>query len=522
MKGSKRQRAGNVEAQASDEPAAAATGSAEQRQDLARGMVDYINISWTPYHAVEEASRRLLEAGFQHISERGAWEIKAGGKYFFTRNMSTIVAFAVGEKWAPGNGFNMIGAHTDSPCLKLRPVTKNTKSGYLLVNVETYGGGLWYTWYDRDLGLAGRVLMRSGEALQHRLVKIDRPILRIPMLAIHLQRDIHTAGFKPNLQTNFSPILATTVKAQLDKPAADAAASSSTSAAVKSTDTANKHHTVLMELLAKELGSKPEDIVEFELNLCDVQPATIGGIQDEFVYAGRLDNLAMSYISLQALIDSCKEADSLKEETGVRAVALFDHEEVGSDSAQGAGGPVMRDTIKRVAAALSNGEEGAVERTLVSSFLVSADMAHALHPNYTDRHEPDHQPKFHGGLVVKYNANQRYSTNAVSAGLFSELARRKGLPCQEFSARNDMACGSTIGPILSSNLGCRTVDVGIPQLSMHSIREMCGTDDVAIAYNHFLAFYEEFSKLDKLLDVDSLPPPNIIGKLRDPPCHHIH
>eukprot|EP00798_Chlamydomonas_sp_ICE-L_P005202 gene5202-18429_t len=438
----------------------------------------------------------LMSAGFQHLSEKNAWEIKAGGKYFFTRNLSTIVAFAVGAKFKPGNGFYMVGAHTDSPCLKLKPVTKSSKSGYTMLNIETYGGGLWYTWFDRDLGLAGRVLVKDnstaadgtpaaiGSGLAHRLVKIDRPILRIPMLAIHLQGDIHTAGFKPNLQTNFAPILATNVKAQLEKPATDPKGTPSKSDASGTVSGPTpKHHSLLLDLLAEDLGVPANDIVDFELHLCDVQPGVIGGACGEFVFVGRLDNLAMSWISL-------KGVGSLDEETGVRSVALFDHEEVGSDSAQGAGGPVMRDTITRVATILSAGEEGAVERTLRSSFLVSADMAHALHPNYADKHDPDHQPHFHEGIVVKHSADQRYATNSISASLFREVGSRRGIPCQEFTVRNDSRCGSTIGPILASNLGCRTVDVGIPQLSMHSIREMCGTDDVGIAYDHFLAFFE--------------------------------
>ncbi|KAG2490499.1 hypothetical protein HYH03_011122 [Edaphochlamys debaryana] len=531
--GEKQQPAVVAEASSSEAAALHARG-----KEHAEKLLSFINYAWTPFHAVEEASKRLVAAGFTPISEREPWSVKPGGRYFFTRNMSTIVAFAVGAKFQPGNGFYMVGAHTDSPCLKLKPVSASSRAGYNMVNVETYGGGLWYTWYDRDLGLAGRVLLREGPSaaasgaagLKHRLVKIDRPLLRIPMLAIHLQRDIHTAGFKPNLQSNFAPMLATQVKTQLLAPAHGAAGAPA----------ASKHQPLLLEMLASELGVSPEAIVDFELHVCDVQPGVLGGAHGEFVFAGRLDNLAMSYVALQSLIDSTPDAASLAEETGVRAIALFDHEEVGSESAQGAGGPVMRDTITRVAAALSEGQEGAVERTLRASFLVSADMAHALHPNYADKHDPEHQPRMHGGLVLKHNHNQRYATNAVSATLFREVARRHGIPTQEFSVRNDMPCGSTIGPILSSNLGCRTVDCGIAQLSMHSIREQCGADDVALAYDHFLHFFKEFSALDASLDfsaldasldfsaldasldVDSLPPPNIAGTIADTPCSHQH
>ncbi|GLI59309.1 hypothetical protein VaNZ11_001163 [Volvox africanus] len=500
-------------------------------QEHAEKLLSFINYAWTPFHAVEEAARRLVAAGFTPISEREPWSVQPGGRYFFTRNMSTVVAFAVGAKFQPGNGFYMVGAHTDSPCLKLKPVTASSKGGYNMINVETYGGGLWYTWYDRDLGLAGRVLLREdvgatassnvgGSSLKHRLVKIDRPLMRIPMLAIHLQRDIHTAGFKPNLQTNFAPLIASAAKTQLMAETAPAAATAAAAAAAA--NTGHRHSPLLLSLLASELGCAPEAIVDFELHLVDVQPGVVGGAHGEFVFTGRLDNLAMSYVALQALVDSCPDVSSLAEETGVRSIALFDHEEVGSESAQGAGGPVMRDTITRVAAALAGGQEGAVERTLRNSFLVSADMAHALHPNYSDKHDPDHQPRMHGGLVIKHNHNQRYATNSVSAALFREVARRHGIPCQEFSVRNDMPCGSTIGPILSSNLGCRTVDCGIAQLSMHSVREQCGTDDVALAYDHLLHFFREFSLLDASLDVDSLPPPSISGTVADTPCCHTH
>lgn len=483
--------------------------SSDQRTpaaDVAHDLIAFLNTSWTPFHAVEESTSRLLAAGFERIREKDAWDLQLGKKYFFTKNTSTIVAFAVGAKYQPGNGFYMVGAHTDSPCLKLKPVSQSIKGGCLMVNVEPYGGGLWSTWFDRDLTVAGRVIVRVNGSLQQRLVRITKPILRIPMLAIHLQRDYYTQGFKPNTQTHLAPLLATSIKAELKE----------------SKGGKSHHHTVLLELIASELGAEVDDIVDFELNVCDVQPATIGGIKDEFIYSGRLDNLAMSFCALQALIESSSALGALDDEEHVRAIALFDHEEVGSASAQGAGGPVMRDTITRVACALSNGQEGACERSLRESFLVSADMAHALHPNYEDKYDPQNHPKFHGGLVLKYNQNQRYATNLISAVLFREVARRHGLPCQEFAVRNDMPCGSTIGPILASNLGCRTVDVGVPQLAMHSIREMCGVDDINYAYSHFVEFFREFAVVDKSLEIDSFPPPDIQGTMQDQPCDHTH
>jgi aspartyl aminopeptidase len=530
---------------------------ADESRARALDLASFCDASWTPYHAVAESARRLTAAGFAHIRERDAWAglVKPGGRYFFTRNASTLVAFAVGEKYSAGGPFWMVGAHTDSPCLKLKPVTRTAggdaatggSRGAVQVNVETYGGGSWCTWFDRDLGLAGRVLVRkadkgggakggdgAGGELEQRLVRIDRPVLRIPMLAIHLQRGLNTDGFKPNMQTHLQPVLATQVKAQLLGGSGGGNGSNgSNGASSPSASPLAKHPPALVHLLCEALAAQeegpsspfdPSRIVDFELHVCDVQPASLGGCYGEFVNSGRLDNLASCHAAVEALIASSSSPDALKGETAVRAIALFDHEEVGSESAQGAGGPVMRDTITRLARALAGGgggkgdDDDAAERALRGSFLVSADMAHALHPNYSDKHDGAHAPMFHGGLVIKHNASQRYATNAVSAALFREAGRIAGVPCQEFCVRNDMPCGSTIGPILAAGLGCRTVDVGMPQLAMHSIRECMAADDVALGYRHLRAFFERFTSLDASLDVDALPPPDIKGVMRDPSC----
>lgn len=221
----------------------------------------------------------------------------------------------------------------------------------------------------------------------------------------------------------------------------------------------------------------------------------------EFIFSGRLDNLCMSFCSLKALIDATSSESSLENETGVRMVALFDHEEVGSNSAQGAGSPVMLDALSRITSSFSS-DSKLLKKAIHRSFIVSADMAHALHPNYMDKHEENHQPKMHSGLVIKHNANQRYATNAVTSFIFREIAQKHNLPIQDFVVRNDMPCGSTIGPILASGVGIRTVDVGGPQLSMHSIREMCAVDDVKHSYEHFKAYFQEFSALDAKIRVD--------------------
>jgi len=448
----------------------------------AKKFLTFIDKSVSPYHAVDSAKTILEGAGFQYVSENAQWHLKAGGKYYFTRNQSTIVAFAVGHKYKPGNGFNIVGAHTDSPNLKVKPKSAVTSAGLAQVGVELYGGGLWYTWFDRDLTVAGRVLVKVGDKFESRLVKIEKPLLRIPTLAIHLDRSVNTDGFKYNTQTHLLPIISS-VQSQLqgDKP---------------------DHHPLLLDYVAKQLGVAVADIQTFDLNLCDTLPGAIGGGLDEFIFSPRLDNLCMSYCSIQALAESVA-SPSFQEETGVNTVLLFDHEEVGSSSAHGAGSPVVLDLIQRVTSIESPNVSHLVDQAIRKSFLISADMAHALHPNYSSLHEPNHQPKINAGPVIKHNANQRYATTAYSAFVIKELAKAAGVPIQEFVVKNDMACGSTIGPILATLSGIRTVDIGNPQLSMHSIREQCGTADVTHAIKLLKAFFEQFTTLDSKIKIDA-------------------
>ncbi|XP_062232125.1 probable aspartyl aminopeptidase [Phragmites australis] len=457
-------------------------------------LLDYLNESWTQFHATAEAKRQLIAAGFKLLSENDDWDLQPGGRYFFTRNMSCLVAFAIGEKYRVGNGFNIIAAHTDSPCLKLKPRSASFKSGHQMVNVQTYGSGLWHTWFDRDLTLAGRVILKAPDgSFKHKLVKVSRPLIRVPTLAIHLNRTVNSDGFKPNLETHLVPLLAT--KHEEATMNTDDKTSSSTKVT---------HHPLLLQVLSEEIGCESDEIIGMELNVCDTQPSCLGGGSNEFVYSGRLDNLASCYCALRSLMDSSKVAEQLSNEKAIRMVAMFDNEEVGSDSMQGAGAPTMFHAMRRIVDSLIHQSmgEGALERAIHSSFLVSADMAHALHPNYSEKHEEYHRPELQKGLVIKHNANQRYATSAVTAFLFKEIARIHNLPVQEFVVRNDMGCGSTIGPILASGVGIRTVDCGIPQLSMHSVREMCGKQDVDTTYWHFKAFFEMFSDIDRKLNVD--------------------
>ncbi|KAK9283992.1 hypothetical protein L1049_012250 [Liquidambar formosana] len=458
-------------------------------------LLDYLNESWTQFHATAQAKQQLIAAGFHLLSENDEWDLKPGGRYFFTRNMSCLVAFAVGEKYSVGNGFHVIAAHTDSPCLKLKPKSASSKSGYLMVNVQTYGGGLWHTWFDRDLSVAGRVIVRGSDgSFLHKLVRVKRPLLRVPTLAIHLDRTVNKDGFKPNLETHLVPLLSM-------KPEETSLESKEKSSALSSKAA---HHPLLMQVLSDELSCGIDDIVSIELNICDTQPSCLGGGNNEFIFSGRLDNLASSYCALRALIDSCGSPSDLSSEHAIRMVALFDNEEVGSGSIQGAGAPTMFHAMRRIVGSLADEYvgEGAFERAIRQSFLVSADMAHGVHPNFMDKHEEHHRPELQKGLVIKHNANQRYATSGVTAFLFKEVGKIHNLPTQEFVVRNDMGCGSTIGPILASGVGIRTVDCGIAQLSMHSVREVCGKEDIDIAYKHFKAFYQTFSSIDKKLIVD--------------------
>ncbi|KAK1271884.1 putative aspartyl aminopeptidase [Acorus gramineus] len=478
---------------------------------VANDLIDFLNASPTAFHAVAEAKKRLKVAGFEHLSEREDWNLETGKKYFFTRNHSTIIAFAIGKRYVAGNGCHVIGAHTDSPCLKLKPISKVVKGGYLEVGVQTYGGGLWHTWFDRDLTVAGRLMIKETKdgsvSYSQKLVRVNEPIMRIPTLAIHLDRGV-SEGFKVNTHNHLLPVLATSIKAELQKLASVNGSleleidNDAKKTNAKSIADNKKHHPILLQLLADQASCQPDEICDFELQLCDTQPSNIGGVLKEFIFSGRLDNLCMSFCSLKALIDSTSSGSSLDDESGVRMVALFDHEEVGSNSAQGAGSPAMLDALSRILKAFSTSDSKLLEKAIQRSFLVSADMAHALHPNYMDKHEENHQPKLHGGLVIKHNANQRYATNAVTSLIFREIAENHNLPIQDFVVRNDMPCGSTIGPIIASGVGIRTVDVGAPQLSMHSIREMCAVDDVRHSYEHFKAYLEEFSQLDAKISVD--------------------
>ncbi|CAI7606992.1 unnamed protein product [Penicillium discolor] len=477
-------------------------------------FLSFVNSAPTPFHAVHEAKQLLAKAGFQEIKERDSWAstCQPGGKYYLTRNTTTLVAFAIGKQWQPGNSISMIGAHTDSPVLRVKPVSKKSGEGFVQVGVETYGGGIWHTWFDRDLGVAGRVMTRESDgSIVQKLVKIDRPILRIPTLAIHLDRQ---ENFSFNKETQLFPI-AGLIAAELNRNGGadtpDTDKGGELFSPLKSVT--ERHHSHFVDLIAAEAGVNPSDILDFEMILFDTHKSCLGGMLEEFIFSPRLDNLNSTFCATVGLIDSVADESALDNEEAIRLIALFDHEEIGSRTAQGADSNILPSIIRRLSVLPSSSSKStdlstAYEQTLSTSFLVSADMAHSVNPNYAGKYEPDHKPEINKGPVIKINANARYATNSPGIVLLEEIARKttketgEHVPLQLFVVRNDSSCGSTIGPMLSAALGARTLDLGNPQLSMHSIRETGGTYDVAHAIRLFTGFFKHYSELSKTILVD--------------------
>mmetsp|Transcript_3175 Transcript_3175/g.4818 ORF Transcript_3175/g.4818 Transcript_3175/m.4818 type:complete len:548 (-) Transcript_3175:180-1823(-) len=479
---------------------------------LARKLMTYLDKSTDPFHAVEASIERLKEVNYVELDEREPFVVQPGGKYYFTRNKSTLVAFQVGDKYgsSPGvGGFKIIGGHTDSPVLKVKPRSKRQpKSGCHQLGVETYGGGLWYTWFDRDLGVCGRVMVRSKDGkIEQRLLKIQRPILRVPTLAIHLETEEERKAFKVNKEDHTSPILAMHVEKALSSPVVVGEKAKEE----KETDEADKKNEpkdgwtehqepLLLHLIAQELDISIPDIIDFELNLFDVQTASLGGAFNEFLHSARLDNLASCFLATEALAEySMME---ITDDADISLIALFDHEEVGSSSAVGAGSTVMAEAVERITTALQpNTNPDIMQATLRKSFCLSVDQAHAVHPNYASKHETAHSPKMNHGMVIKRNSNQRYATNGITGLIIREIARLSDLPIpQEFVVRNDCPCGSTIGPIISAATGIRSIDMGCPQWSMHSIRETMGICDVTNGLALFKAFLKDFREVDDALE----------------------
>jgi aspartyl aminopeptidase len=418
-------------------------------------LIAYLGSSPTPYHAVASTTARLGAAGFEPLAEQDAWESLAPGRYTVVHEGSAVVAFVVPD--GAISGFRIVGAHTDSPNLRLKPKPEYTKEGYLQLGVEVYGGALLNSWLDRDLGLAGRVLLRGPAGrLETRLVRLDHPRLRVPQLAIHLDREVNDKGLILNRQEHLAPVLGLQSRGAAGVTA----------------------------LVAAAVGARESEVVHVDLMLHDTLAPARGGAHDELLFSARLDNLAMCHAGTQALARVA--AGSLGSLAPV--LALFDHEEVGSQSATGAESHFLPRVLERLARRGGRSFDDHA-RVLSRSLCLSADMAHAVHPNYESRHEPRHKPVLNGGPVLKVNAQQRYATSARTAAIVEELCRGLEIPLQQYVNRTDLPCGTTIGPITSSLLGVPTADVGNAMLSMHSCREMAGVDDPARMERLMEAFF---------------------------------
>ncbi|EAW31510.1 putative aminopeptidase 2 [marine gamma proteobacterium HTCC2143] len=415
-------------------------------------LLEFLAASPTPFHAVQQMEIRLSQAGFVVLREADDWTLHAGGRYCVIRNSSSIVAFTLGEKSILDQGLRMVGAHTDSPCLKVKPQPELFKKGYFQLGVEVYGGALLNPWFDRDLSLAGRVSFRDTSGnIGSVLIDFKRAIATIPSLAIHLDREANSAR-SINAQTDIPPVVMQT----------------------------NDKQTSFRELLLAQIRQEHPSceackVLDYELSFYDAQPAAIIGLHNEFIASARLDNLLSCYIGLQAIL-----ADS----TEYRVLVCNDHEEIGSQSAAGAQGPMLRSVISRL---LANEKE--FTRTIDRSMMISVDNAHGVHPNFSDRHDANHGPLLNGGPVIKINANQRYATNSETSSLFRHWCESADEPVQAFVVRTDMGCGSTIGPITASEIGVQTLDIGVPTFAMHSIRELAGSSDAYSLYKVLEMFY---------------------------------
>jgi aspartyl aminopeptidase len=412
-------------------------------------LLAFLNRAKSPYHASDRVTQVLRSAGYVELDERATWNPEPGLCAFVQRAGASVVAFEVGRRPPAEGGYLIIGAHTDSPNLRLKPNYHTHAAGLLTLAVEPYGGLLLSTWLDRSLSLAGRVVTGSGAVV---LIEIDRPILTIPSLAIHLQRDVNTQGLVLNPQQHLRPLLGI----DFAEPPKD-------------------HFRDLLNAALGQAGLSLDtpEITAFDLCLLDATEARLEGKDGDFVASGRIDNLVSCFAALSALVAAGPSVDA------TRVLVLYDHEEVGSRSFAGAQSTLLGDVLDRLAQRMSPEDAEAAYRATATSLLLSADMAHAVHPNFPDKHDDLHRPALGRGPVLKTNANQSYATDAVSAAALQSAAARAGVVPQRFVTRSDIACGSTIGPMTAAREGIRTVDVGNPMLAMHACRELCASADFA-------------------------------------------
>ena len=432
----------------------------ERERSAAQALLDFIDGAPSPWHAAASMVARLEVHGFQYLDERAPWELEPNRGYYVLRDGSSLIAFRTGDGDVARHGFRGVGAHTDSPGFRIKPSPVKRRHGLATLGAEVYGGPILATFADRDLTLAGRVLLRDAQTgdVTPRLFHRPEAMLRLPNLAIHMNRTVNTDGLKYDLQDELPLILGTLCSELPDQDA-------------------------FRELLAGSLAVAPEAVRSWELAVADTQPGAFFGMDREYIADSQLDNLASCHAGLEALVTD-RGGDAWP---GVRLIACFDHEEIGSRSFKGAESPLLPDTLERVAE--NFGVSGAAYRQALNrSLILSADMAHASHPNFARYYDEEHAPQLNGGPVIKINANQRYASDATSIAAFQLACDEAEVPVQRYIHRTDMACGSTIGPMTAAGLAVPTVDVGVAQLSMHSIRELTGTRDLG----HMVAALEAF------------------------------
>lgn len=403
-------------------------------------FLSFLDKANSRFTASTQITDRLLAAGFSELQETDTFKLKKGGKYFIRRMDTAVIAFVIGSKSPAESGFQLAASHIDSPSLKLKTKSYKCDRDVCRMGVEVYGGPIVHTWVDRELSVSGRVIIKTAKGHQSHVVDIKSPIAIIPNAAIHMNREINK-GFEYNKQSHLQAIFS--VSSRTENP--------------------------VLSLIARELKIKVTDILADELYLYDAQKAAVIGIESDLIASGRLDNLAMTHGILQGILETSKPKHTAM-------AVFFDHEEIGSQTPQGAFSSLLSELMERVCLAQNCNRED-FYRAIRNSYLISADMAHAFHPSYAEKYDPDYSPRMNGGPVIKLNANHRYASNGETCVPFIELCEQAKVPYQQFLVRSDMPCGSTVGPVLAANLGLRTIDIGNPMWAMHSVRESCGTED---------------------------------------------
>ncbi|KAL8826723.1 MAG: hypothetical protein Q9170_007298 [Blastenia crenularia] len=470
-------------------------------------FLNFITENPTVFHAVEALSKRLQSHGFTKLSARDSWsgKVKKSGKYFVERNGSSIIAFAVGKDYKAGNGAAVIAGHVDAITTKVKPIsTKPTTAGYVQLGIAPYAGGLNKTWWDRDLGIGGKVLVKnqSTRKIETRLVKLDWPIARIPTLAPHFGAPAYDPN--PNPETQMVPIIG------LDYSDQESSTPKSSLIGGPAGVFASTQSPRLISAIAKQLNVELHQIVNWELEVFDTQPAQLGGLDKEFIFAPRIDDKLCSYAAIEALIASTEtnetspyETDSLDspssdDDSILKIVGCFDDEEIGSLLRQGARSNFLPDIIERAVAALSDGPSSPdlISQTYANGFMISADVSHAVNPNYLNVYLENHSPRLNVGIAVQADPNGHTTTNSVSTAFLQRVADKCDSRLQVFQIRNDSRSGGTVGPMLSSAMGMRAIDAGLPRLSMHSIRATCGNLDPGLGVKLFKGFFDHFEEVD--------------------------